>query len=167
MVLRTRSFGWLAMLLALLLLAAAPARPSPEEDQGILAGMLQDLLSDAGRDVRIRGFEGALSSRATIREITIADAQGVWITLHDVVLDWNRAALLERRVEVNELSARRITRRARAVCLGLCRLTRSMKTGASSALSSSLTRIGLPSLAALRPEGVVVVVWPIRVVGAI
>ncbi|MCB1408156.1 MAG: translocation/assembly module TamB domain-containing protein [Rhodobacter sp.] len=109
MVLRTRSFGWLAMLLALLLLAAAPARPSPEEDQGILAGMLQDLLSDAGRDVRIRGFEGALSSRATIREITIADAQGVWITLHDVVLDWNRAALLERRVEVNELSARRIT----------------------------------------------------------
>ena len=106
---RTRFVGWLALLLALMLLAAAPARPSPEEDQGILAGMLQDLLSGAGREVRIRGFSGALSSRATIQELTIADDQGVWITLHDVVLDWNRAALLDRRVEVNELSAQRIT----------------------------------------------------------
>lgn len=107
-----RRHRWvLAGLLALLTLIAAPlpmAAQDTSEDVGILAGTLQDLLSDAGRDVRIRGFEGALSSRATVREISIADDQGVWITLSDVVIDWNRSALLNRRVEINELSAGRI-----------------------------------------------------------
>lgn len=94
----------------LLMLAATPVLPQNEdEDVGFLAGLLQNVLSDAGREVRILGFQGALSSRATIREISIADAQGVWITLSDVVIDWNRSALFDRRVEVNELSAARIT----------------------------------------------------------
>ena len=34
--------------------------------------------------------------------------EGVWLTLRDVVLDWNRSALLRRRVEVTELSAAEI-----------------------------------------------------------
>ncbi len=55
--------------------------------------------------MRIEGFEGALSSRATIDELTIADDEGVWLTLRDAVLDWNRSALLRRRIEVSELSA--------------------------------------------------------------
>lgn len=87
---------------------ALPALPDTAEDEGVLARLLQTLLSEAGREVRIRGFEGALSSRATVREITIADADGVWITLSGLVIDWNRTALLDRQVEVNELSAARI-----------------------------------------------------------
>ncbi|MFN4100580.1 MAG: translocation/assembly module TamB domain-containing protein, partial [Pararhodobacter sp.] len=58
--------------------------------------------------VRIVGFQGALTSRATISEISISDDLGVWITLTGVTLDWNRSALFSRRVEVNELSAERI-----------------------------------------------------------
>ncbi len=104
-----RRWRWLAMILTVLTLAATPVLPQDEsEDVGILAGMLQDVLSDAGRDVRIRGFQGALSSRATVDEISIADDQGVWLTLTDVVIDWNRSALFNRRVEVNELSAGRL-----------------------------------------------------------
>jgi len=100
---------WLAAVLALLALLATPVLSQNEdEDVGILAGMLQDLLSDAGREVRIRGFEGALSSRATVTEISISDDLGVWITLSDVVIDWNRGALFNRNVEINELSAARI-----------------------------------------------------------
>ena len=107
---RGRRWSWLAAaLLALLALLATPVlSQNQEEDVGILAGMLQDLLSDAGRDVRIRGFEGALSSRATVTEISISDDQGVWITLSDVVIDWNRGALFNRDVAINELSAARI-----------------------------------------------------------
>ncbi|GAB4262885.1 MAG: translocation/assembly module TamB domain-containing protein [Pararhodobacter sp.] len=96
-----------ASVLLAMMLAVGPGA-SQEDDVGVLARVLQDVLSDAGRDVRIRGFEGALSSRATVRELTIADDDGVWIVLSDVVLDWNRAALFDRRVEVNELSARHI-----------------------------------------------------------
>lgn len=93
----------LALMLAVLL--GGPAFSDVEEDIGVLTRLLQDSLSDAGRDVRIRDFEGALSSRATIAQLSIADDQGVWVILSDVVLDWNRTALLSRRVEVNELSA--------------------------------------------------------------
>lgn len=101
---RRRWRFWALLALLATLVFAAPVLSS-EDDQGILARALQDLLSDAGREVRIRGFEGALSSRATMRELSISDDQGIWITLSQVVIDWNRAALLDGRVEVNELSA--------------------------------------------------------------
>ena len=77
-------------------------------DRGILQAFLEDNLSAAGRDVRIEGFQGALSGRATIDTLTIADADGVWLTLRDAVLDWNRAALLSGRLDVTELSAREL-----------------------------------------------------------
>ena len=75
------------------------------DDRGYLTAFLEDNLSGAGRQVVITGFEGALSSQARIAEITIADGEGIWLTLHDVVLDWNRSALLAGNVSVNELSA--------------------------------------------------------------
>jgi translocation and assembly module TamB len=94
--------------LVLILLLAGFPLAAQDGDEGFLVRTLQGLLSDAGREVRIQGFEGALSSRASLREMTIADADGVWLILRDVALDWRRAALLERRIEVNELSAREI-----------------------------------------------------------
>lgn len=79
-----------------------------EDDRGYLTAFLEDNLSGAGRSVVITGFEGALSSRATIERLTIADEAGVWITLDGVVLDWSRSALLRGVVDVSELSAERI-----------------------------------------------------------
>lgn len=79
-----------------------------EDDRGYLTALLEDNLSGAGRAVVITGFEGALSSRATIQRLTIADDAGVWITLEGVVLDWSRSALLRGVVDVSELSAERI-----------------------------------------------------------
>ena len=83
-----------------------PAFAQQDEDgPGYLAGLLQNALSGAGREVRITGFEGALSSTARIEQMTIADEAGVWLTLTDVTLDWARSALLRGRVEVNTLTA--------------------------------------------------------------
>ena len=96
---------WLALILTLTV-AFMPLRASAnEEDIGFITRILQDQLSDAGREVRIIGFEGALSSRATMREMTIADDDGVWLTLSGAVLDWNRAALFRGAVVVRELAA--------------------------------------------------------------
>jgi len=92
----------LALVAALALALAPPVRA---EDAGFLTRLLQDQLSDAGREVRIRGFEGALSSTARIAEMTIADDAGVWLTLRDAELDWNRAALFRRQLSVNALTA--------------------------------------------------------------
>lgn len=74
-------------------------------DRGLIVGFIEDNLSSEGQQVTLRGFEGALSSRATATQLTIADDEGIWLTLNDIVLDWNRSALFGGRVEVNELVA--------------------------------------------------------------
>ncbi|MCF1708158.1 translocation/assembly module TamB domain-containing protein [Tabrizicola sp. J26] len=43
-----------------------------------------------------------------MQQLTIADSEGVWLTLNDVTLDWNRAAVLRGNISVNELTAQEI-----------------------------------------------------------
>lgn len=95
------------VLCAVALIIALPAA-AQEGDRGFLISKVQELLSDAGRQVRIDGFQGALSSEASFDRMTIADDEGVWLTLEGVVLSWNRAALFRGQLEVEELSAARI-----------------------------------------------------------
>lgn len=97
--------------LTLCLFAAVPALAQEDEDDGggFLERQLERLLSSDDRDVTIRGFQGALSSRATLETMTISDADGVWLTLENAALDWNRSALLRGRLEVEELSAERLS----------------------------------------------------------
>ena len=88
-------------------LLAAPAF-AQEDDRDYLTAFLEDTLSDAGRQVTVTGFAGALSSRATMDQLTIADDEGVWLTLNGVVLDWSRSALFSGELTVSELSAEEI-----------------------------------------------------------
>lgn len=78
---------------------------SQDDDKGYLTRLLQDNLSGAGRDVQVEGLTGSLSSEARIAKITIADADGIWLELIDITLDWNRSGLLLGRVEVEQLTA--------------------------------------------------------------
>ncbi|MEP4638899.1 MAG: translocation/assembly module TamB domain-containing protein [Yoonia sp.] len=100
----------------LLITCALVTAPAPmiaqtaqeEEDKSYLTTLIEDNLSGLSRSVNISGFRGALSSEATIDRLTISDEDGVWLTLEDVVLDWNRSALLRGRIEVEQLSAVKI-----------------------------------------------------------
>ncbi len=87
---------------------SAVAQTQEDEDKGYLTELIEDNLSGAGREVNVLGFQGALSSEATIDVLTIADAEGIWLTLEDIVLSWNRSALLRGAIDVQELSAARI-----------------------------------------------------------
>lgn len=105
----TRSALRHCTLAAALVLAPLPQPAlAQDDDRSLIVGFLEDQLSDASRQIRIEGFEGALSSRATLEELTIADADGVWLTLRGAVLDWNRTALFRGRVEINAITAREI-----------------------------------------------------------
>ncbi len=84
---------------------AQSADQNAEADKGYIANYLEAALSSVGSKVTISGFEGALSARATMEKLTIADDKGVWLTLTDAVLDWNRAAVFQGSIEINELSA--------------------------------------------------------------
>ncbi len=96
---------WATLLLCVGLVAPAAAQ---ETDRSFLQNTLERVLSDAGREVRIEGFEGALSSKARLSELTIADDDGVWLTLKDAQLDWSRSALLAGRLEIAGLTAKEI-----------------------------------------------------------
>ena len=97
----------LALHLCLVPMIAA-AQDTSERDRDFLTAFLEDNLSGAGRTIRIDGFAGALSSRATFDELSIADSEGVWLTIRDGAISWNRGALLSGRVEISELSAAEI-----------------------------------------------------------
>lgn len=90
-------------LLALLCLPFATH--AQESDKDFLTRFLEENLSSAGRAVTITGFAGALSSRATMAEMTIADDTGIWLIVKDVSLDWSQSALLTGQIVINEFSA--------------------------------------------------------------
>lgn len=101
---------------ALLLLALFPCQvlaqeadpAQTERDRSYLTGLIEDNLSGSGRTIRLDGFKGALSSRATFDTLSIADDEGVWLTIHDGALAWDRTAILAGRIQVQELSAKEI-----------------------------------------------------------
>jgi len=79
------------------------ATRSQESDKGVLASLISRALSTPATRVSIGSVEGALSSSATIRDITIADRDGVWLQLDSARLVWRRTALLLGRLEVDQL----------------------------------------------------------------
>lgn len=86
----------------------APAKSAAKdasESGGILVNFLESSLSGDNRKVAVTGLEGAFSSRATIKEIRVSDDEGVWLTIRNAVLDWNRLALVRGRFSVNALTA--------------------------------------------------------------
>ena len=99
-----RWFARLALIAALVPVAVV----AQEDDRSYLTAFLEDNLSSAGRQVIITGFRGALSSQASLATMTIADDDGIWLTLTDVKLDWQRAALLKGAVAIESLTAARI-----------------------------------------------------------
>ncbi len=95
-----------AILIAFLLTPAVAGAQS--DDEGWLTRLLELALSDAGRVIDITGFRGALSSVATMERMTIADGDGIWLTVDNAVLSIDRGAILGGRIEIGRLTAERV-----------------------------------------------------------
>jgi len=104
------------LVLALLLLGLGIAVPavivaqdvmtmSPDEQKDWLTSLVQDRLSTPERRIQLSNIEGALGSDIAIREITISDAEGVWLRVNNARLTWNQGALFLGRLEVKSLTA--------------------------------------------------------------
>ena len=93
----------LAVTLAATPLAAQDS--GSEEAGGFLVEFLEDSLSGDNRQISVIGMEGAFSSSATIKKITVSDDDGIWLTIDNAVLDWNRLALIQGKFSVNALTA--------------------------------------------------------------
>ncbi|WP_262270150.1 translocation/assembly module TamB domain-containing protein [Microvirga yunnanensis] len=106
-----RSLALLSIVAALTFVAfwLIGGRPSQaQSDQGVLANLISRLLSTPTTRVTIGSIEGALSSNAVIRDVRIADRDGVWLNLDRARLVWSRTALLTGRLQVDELSIDRL-----------------------------------------------------------
>lgn len=90
-------------------LIGAPAL-AQDDDRGRLIQFLETQLSAGdNRQVRIDGFRGALSSEAELDRLSVSDADGEWLVLENARLNWRRAALLSGALEVDALTAERLT----------------------------------------------------------
>lgn len=85
------------------------AQDSPEPEPSYLENFLKDTLSSDSQYINVTGLSGALSSQASIAQLTVADEDGIWLDLKEVQLDWNRLALLRGEFSVNQLVAKEIT----------------------------------------------------------
>lgn len=98
----------IALLMLLFILPAKAQDSSEQADRSYLVGLLEDQLSTPNRQIRINGIQGALSSNATIGEISIADREGIWLRIVNARIVWTRSALLLGRLNIDRLGAERI-----------------------------------------------------------
>ncbi|MEM8542342.1 MAG: hypothetical protein AAGF25_15415, partial [Pseudomonadota bacterium] len=97
-----------APLLSLVLFLFAflgPAYAQEEAEKSRLITFVEEQLSSDNRQIRLNGIEGTLSSDVSFSSITISDDDGVWLTISEPRLIWNRSALLRGRLEIEKLSA--------------------------------------------------------------
>ncbi len=99
----------LLLLAGLSLLLAMPVLGQSEaQERSRFLSFVEEQLSAPGREIRITGIEGALSSSASIAAITISDDEGVWLAIEEAAIVWNRSALFRGRLEIETLQAARI-----------------------------------------------------------
>ncbi|WP_412058767.1 translocation/assembly module TamB domain-containing protein [Bartonella sp. DGB2] len=89
-------------------LAYAQAASLTDDDRSWMIGLIERQISAPNRQIRLQHIEGTLSAKAKIGEITVSDQEGVWLKIEKVKVDWNRAALLKGRLDINQLSADKI-----------------------------------------------------------
>ncbi|MCW4115314.1 translocation/assembly module TamB domain-containing protein [Aurantimonas sp. MSK8Z-1] len=101
----------LARLLAVLVavLAGTALAPRAASAQSFLAGQIENLLSTDTMQVKIDGLSGAFSGNIRIEKVTVSDPQGVFLTAENLALDWSPLALVRASVNVQNLSAGKIT----------------------------------------------------------
>lgn len=78
---------------------------SDDEQKDWLTSFVQDRLSTPERQIRLSNIDGALGSDVSVRQITIADEQGVWLRVNNARLNWNQAALFTGKLDVRTLAA--------------------------------------------------------------
>ena len=91
--------------LALAVPLVAQDQMSPEEQKSWFVQFVEGQLSTPDRQIRLSNIDGALSSTASIREVTISDKEGVWLRINNASIDWDQGALFGGRLLVRQLAA--------------------------------------------------------------
>lgn len=92
-------FGLVALaLIGLQLLNTGPG-------QRFLASQLDRIAPRSGLTIAVGRLEGSIYGRLVIHDLRIGDPQGVFLTAPRVELDWRPAAIVQRKLQINALTA--------------------------------------------------------------
>lgn len=91
------------------LMGFAAARADDEADKSWFVQWVESKISTPDRKITLGRIDGTLSSDVRIDKITIADRQGVWLTIDGAHLVWTRTALFRGVLDINRLEATSIT----------------------------------------------------------
>ena len=97
-----------AFLVFLAFLFVSPALAQEQEEKGRFVRYVEETISSDNFQIRLNGLEGTLSSNVSLDSITIADREGVYLTIVEPQLEWSRSALLRGKLDIEKLTARRI-----------------------------------------------------------
>ncbi|PLX39500.1 MAG: hypothetical protein C0606_03055 [Hyphomicrobiales bacterium] len=84
-----------------------------DDETGRFQRFIEEQISTPDMQIRLGQIDGALSSDVRFSEITIADRSGVWLRIENPHLVWSRLALLRGRLDVDSLTADRVSMRRR------------------------------------------------------
>ncbi|WP_306119418.1 MULTISPECIES: translocation/assembly module TamB domain-containing protein [unclassified Roseitalea] len=90
------------------LLTPAQAQDEAAERSAFIR-FVEERISAPNMQIRLIGIEGTLSSDVSFERITVSDEDGVWLSIEEPRLVWNRSALLRGRVDIEQLSAEALT----------------------------------------------------------
>lgn len=94
-----------ALALLLLLIAGTFGLAQTGFGKRMIAAQLSELLSTPEMAVEITGLQGLVPIDMRLARVTVADPDGVWLTVEDARLAWSPSALLRGRIWVDEVSA--------------------------------------------------------------
>ena len=105
-----RRFVWAFLIVVVAAgIAAGAALAQDGQEKSRFVRFLEALVSTPDRQVSLTGLNGAFSAHPTVDRIDIADRDGVWLTLENVEVVWNRSALLDRTLDIDVLRALKVT----------------------------------------------------------
>ncbi len=80
-----------------------------EDEKSRFIRFIEEQLSSDNQRISLNGLEGALSSNVTLESITIADKNGIWLSIKRPKLKWNRSSLLlNSQLDIENLEAESI-----------------------------------------------------------
>jgi translocation and assembly module TamB len=74
-----------------------------------IVDQLSKLETASGLRIRIGRIDGSIFGKSQLRNVTIADGRGVFLTSPNIKLDWTPGAWLDNKLYVDSLSAERVT----------------------------------------------------------
>ena len=98
----------LGLILLIFALAAIGLNAKTQSGKSMLADFVSRAASSENMKLDIGAIEGPLSAHPMLRDISLADKDGVWLKIDHVEMDWSRLPLASLRVDIDRVAIGRV-----------------------------------------------------------